>query len=115
MFILLALPLLVAVAALHRYLLLCAPSNLLVRRVRASRSSIRTSAALLVLATTLLLAMHALTVAIARGAPGWLNVVTPVLAWDAIKMALLGAQVALRSITYAVSQKTTRRRRALHS
>ena len=37
MLILLALPVIVAVAAFHRYLQIYAPSNLLVRRVRAQQ------------------------------------------------------------------------------
>ena len=60
MLVLLALPVIVAVAAMHRYLQLYAPTNLLTRRVRAHEPRWRTAAGLIVLAGLLLVAMHVL-------------------------------------------------------
>lgn len=47
------------------------------------------AAGLLVVAALVLLAMHALTLAVHAGVPGWLNGAVLVLAWDAIKIAWL--------------------------
>jgi hypothetical protein len=93
MLLMLALPIIIAVAAMHRYLQTYAPTNVLARRVRAQAPRWRTAAVLIVLATALLLAMHALGEAVANGAPGWLNLLVLVLAWDAIKIGLLAILV----------------------
>lgn len=91
MIMLLALPVVAAVALAHRYLVLNAPSNVLIRRVRASAPTLRKGAAMLALSAVLLLAMKAVSDGIAAGAPGWLNLVLVVLGWDAIKFAMLAA------------------------
>lgn len=96
MLILLALPVIVAVSTMHYFLQVHWPTNLLARRVRAQAPRGRTAAVLIVLATALLVAMHALGEAVANGAPGWLNLLVLVLAWDAIKLALVSGQVAVR-------------------
>lgn len=88
---LLALPVIAAVALAHRCLLLYAPSNVVIRRVRASAPTLRKAGALLALAAVLLLAMKAVADGIAAGAPGWLNLVLVVLGWDAIKFGMLAA------------------------
>ena len=98
MLILLALPVIVAVAAMHRYLQCYAPTNLLARRVRAREPHWRTAAALSALAAALLVAMHILAGIIANGAPRWLNVVVLVLAWDAIKCGVIALATALRTL-----------------
>ena len=69
MLILLALPIIVAVAAVHRYLQFCAPSNLLARRVRTATPTFRMAGALLALAAVLLALMHALAERPSRAAP----------------------------------------------
>jgi hypothetical protein len=96
MLILLGLPVVVAVAATHRYLQFYAPSNLLVRRVRAHEPRWRTVGAPAGAVGLLLLTMHAAAVAVAAGAPGWLNLAVLVLAWDAVKLAVLVAMTAGR-------------------
>jgi len=96
MVLLLALPVFAAVALAHRYLQLYAPSNLLIRQVRAAPPRWRAAPALVALAAVLLIAMHAVAQAIARGAPGWLNMVVLVLAWDAIKVAFVAVELAVR-------------------
>lgn len=96
MLVLLALPIIVAVAAMHRYLHFYAPTNLLARRVRAHEPRWRTAAGLIVLAGLLLVAMHVLAEAVAHGARGWLNLIVLVLAWDAIKLAALAWAVLAR-------------------
>jgi hypothetical protein len=47
----------------------------------------------------LLVLGHCLTVAIASGAPGWLNLVVLVLLWDAIKVTLSAVIIAAGSAT----------------
>jgi|LUMU01.1.fsa_nt_gb hypothetical protein len=99
MLILLAIPVIVAVALVHRLVQAVAPSNLLVRRVRAAQPRWRTGAVLLGLATVLLLTMHVVADAVSAGAPGWLNLVVLVLAWDALKVGWLAVEVTLRWIS----------------
>ena len=109
MFLLLALPVIAAVAAVHRYLQVYAPTNLLVRRLSAKESHWRTAAVLVVVGASLLTAMHTAASAVANGAPGWLNLLVLVLAWDAIKLELaaLGSVVrCLRSARPGLRSKT---------
>lgn len=96
MVLLLAVPVFGAVALMHRYLQLYAPSNLLVRRVRLAVPRVRTAAVLLALGAILLVAMHVAAKAVAAGAPGWLNVLVLVLAWDAVKVGWLALGVTAR-------------------
>lgn len=93
MIMLLALPVIAAVTFVHGYLLLYAPSNILVRRARASGPSLSAVAAVLSVAGGLIVAMRVTSDAVAAGAPGWLNLVILVLAWDAIKLGLLAILV----------------------
>lgn len=104
MLVLLALPIIVAVAAMHRYLHYYAPTNLLARRVRAHEPRSRTAAVLILLAGLLLVAMHVLAEAVAHGAPGWLNLIVLVLAWDAIKLSALVCAVLARRVLLIASR-----------
>lgn len=97
MLFLLALPIFLSVAAAHRYLALYAPSNILIRWVRMSQPRWRTVGALAAFASVLLLTLRAVEVAITAGAPGWLNIVTLVLAWDAIKVGALAIATCART------------------
>lgn len=99
MLMLLALPVIVAVAAVHRYLQHLAPTNLLVRRVRAQECRWRTVIMLAGLTVGLLLVMQAVTAALASGAPGWLNLVVLLLAWDALKVAWLAVGVMIGALS----------------
>ena len=90
MLFLLAVPVLILVTAAHRYLQLYAPSNWVIARARAAPPRARTMLLLAALAITMLMAMHSLADAVAAGAPGWLNLVVLVLAWDMIKFGLGG-------------------------
>lgn len=101
MLILLALPVLVAVTAMHRYLQCYAPTNLLTRRVRAQEPRWTTAAVLTGLVAALLAVLHMLGEAVANGGPGWLNFAVLMLAWDAIKVAVLTLSVMLRAIAAA--------------
>src|SRR5687768_5860339 len=98
MLFLLAIPVIVAVAFVYQLLQGVAPSNLIVRSVRAARPSARIAASLLGLAATLLLTMRAVASAVAAGAPGWLNLIVLVLAWDTIKFGSLAIAVLLRTV-----------------
>lgn len=91
---LLALPVISFDAWTWRYLQVYAPSNSLIRRVRSSPPSWRTVPALLALAAALLVAMHAVTQAFVRGAPGSLNLVLLVLAWATVKLGGLACLTA---------------------
>ncbi len=104
MLVLLALPVLVAVAAAHRFLHHYAPSNLLVRRVRTREPRWRTVGALAGTVGLLLLTMHAVAVAVAAGAPGWLNLAVLVLAWDSIKLAVLVAMTSARCAIHSMGR-----------
>lgn len=104
MLILLALPVVVAVTAVHRYLQAYAPTNVLARQVRAQRPQWRTAAALSLLASIGFVAVAAIGEAVANGAPGWLNLVVLLLAWDAIKIGLLAVVVSVRTIFVALSR-----------
>lgn len=116
MLFLIALPVIVAVDAMHRYLQIYAPSNLLVRRVRARDARWRTVGALFAISAVLLMAMHVIADAVAAGAPGWLNLVVLVLAWDAIKCSVLAVLQAARCVTRRAAtsrvERTPVRRRA---
>ncbi|WP_244929233.1 hypothetical protein [Nocardioides sp. W7] len=98
MLALLVLPVFYVVALTQRYLQMHAPSNRLCRRVRSLTPRWRTATALVALAAALLVAMHAVAEIVARGAPGWLNLVVLVLAWDSIKIFLAGLLVAARCV-----------------
>ena len=96
MLILLALPIIVAVAAMHRYLQFYAPTNLLTRRVRAQEPRWRTVAGAHRGRGSFAGCDARAGEAVAHGAPGWLNLVVLVLAWDAIKLAALACAVLAR-------------------
>ncbi|MEQ7845806.1 hypothetical protein [Nocardioides kribbensis] len=88
MLLLLALPVIAAVAAGHRCIQVYGPTNLFVRRLSAKEPRWRTAAMLGLVGATLLMAIHAAASAVANGAPGWLNLLVLLLAWDAIKLEL---------------------------
>lgn len=104
MLLLLFIPIVYVVACAHRYLQLSAPSNLLIARVRSSPPRLRTATLLLAMAYALIWATHYLSMAIQNGAPGWLNLVVLILAWDAVKFALLGILTAVQSLISSVIQ-----------
>jgi hypothetical protein len=94
--LLIAVPVVTLAAFTHKLLQAYAPSNVLIRCVRTSRPTIGAAAALCVLALGCVAAVHAISLAIATGAPGWLNLVVLVLAWDAIKFFGMVALLSLR-------------------
>jgi hypothetical protein len=116
MLIFLALPVIAALVAVHRYLQVYAPTNILIRRVRAQEPRWRTPASLFVLSAALLVAMHTTGEAVASGASSLLNLVVLVLAWDAIKIATLAimqtARCAWRAVARCEPVRTVVRRRA---
>lgn len=109
MIMLLALPVIAAVAVAHRYLVLYAPSNVLIRRVRATAPALRTAAAMLAVTSSLIVALSVVSDALAAGGPGWLNLVVLVLAWDAIKIGWLAIAVLLRWVGIAARRTVGRR------
>lgn len=103
MLILLAIPVIVAVAFVHRLIQVVAPSNLLLRSVRRTRPRGRLAATLVGLAAVLVLTMHVVADAVLAGAPVWLNLVVLVLAWDAIKIGMLACWVSFRWVAAGLS------------
>jgi hypothetical protein len=95
-------PVIVLVAFMHRLLQTYAPANVLVRRVRASRPTLRMTVMLGALTFGCALAVRTIHLAIEAGAPGWLNLVVLVLAWDAIKFAVMTCLVSLRCVGSAL-------------
>lgn len=108
MLFVLALPILITAAGMHRYLQRYAPSNLLARRVCTAEPTFRMGVALMACSAVLLVLMHVLAEVIAAGAPGWLNLAVLVLAWDVIKLTLVALVVAARSLA-ALPQRAGRR------
>jgi hypothetical protein len=77
-------------ASIHWYLYAYAPSNILIRYLRSStggRWAFPISAAL---TAGYLAATVGLTSILESGGPGWLNLVTLVCAWNAMKFMLMG-------------------------
>lgn len=97
MLLLLLAPVLVVVTFAHRYLQRYAPSNAVIRRLRIAPPRWRIVWLLAALAATTLTAMHLLAEAVVAGAPGWLNLILLIFAWDAIKFGLVAASMASRS------------------
>ncbi|GAA4100104.1 hypothetical protein ACFFOS_19230 [Nocardioides kongjuensis] len=117
MLIFLTLPVIASVVAVRSYLQVYAPTNLLVRRVRAQEPRWRTVAVLFVISAALLVAMHSVEETVDSGGSSLLNLVVLVLAWDAIKIASQGiletARCVWRSVTNHRIVRTDVRRRAV--
>lgn len=79
LFILLAVPVIVAVAFVHRILQAVAPSNMLVQHVRRSRPNVRRAIGLAMLSLVLIALAHALERMIEAGSAAWLNLLVFVL------------------------------------
>ncbi|QBX57279.1 hypothetical protein EXE58_18835 [Nocardioides seonyuensis] len=107
MLLLVMLPVVFVVARVYDYLQLNAPANVSIPRVRAAAPRWRTAAGLTLLAATLLMAMHVVAEAVVHGAPGWMNLIVPILAWDSIRLGLLACITAVRRVVHVVSARTT--------
>lgn len=111
MVFLITIPVFLAVAALQRYLAIYAPTNVLIRRMRSSQPRPRAIFMLIALTTILLTAMKVALDLAAQGEPGWLNVVALILAWDAVRLALLavvcGVRCIIRSVTASAGGSRT--------
>lgn len=103
MLLLLMVPVVFVVASTHRYLQVYAPSNVLIARARVAPPRLRTAAGLALVTAALVVAMHLFTEAIAAGAPGWLNLLVLILAWDAIKLGLVAVTATLRWLRQVVA------------
>lgn len=110
MLIVLAIPVIVAVAFAHRVLQAVAPSNMLITRIRRAGPSWSAGVGLVVLALPLLMAIRILTSATSGGAPSWLHLFVLVLAWDTIKFGIASCLVAFGCVRQlAVAAATSRR------
>lgn len=112
MLFLIALPVLALVAASHRWLGAYAPTNMAISRARLAPSKPRTVLLLGTAAIILILAMRAVELLISAGAPGWMNLVVLVLAWDAIKLGLASGAVASGCVREVAVSAASRRRRS---
>lgn len=98
MIMLLALPVIIAVVLANRCLVLYAPTNRLVMRVRTTQPSAARESWLVLLAALLLAGGHLVATAVADGASGWLNLLVLLLFWDAIKIAALAISEVFRAL-----------------
>lgn len=76
-------------AAIHYYLRAYAPTNILLRSLRARDGLKWAIPAALVLVPAYLFAAALATAVVADGGPGWLNLVALLFIWDACKFAAL--------------------------
>jgi hypothetical protein len=97
-------PVVISVAVLYRLLQAYAPSNFLLRRVRTSRPTVGMAVALVALAFACAVSVQTIRLAMAAGAPEWLNLFVLVLAWDAIKFAVTACLTSMRRIASVVSR-----------
>lgn len=104
MIVLLALPVIAVVALVHRYLQICAPSNLLIAHAKAARPTLWGAASLGALALLLISLARLSALSIENGAPGWLNLLVLVLLWDALKFLLVSVSVVPRALVAAVGR-----------
>lgn len=102
LFLLIFIPAIAIAACAHGLLQAWAPSNILIRHVRASRATFRMTATLGVLAFACIVAMHLIAEAIVSGAPNWFNIAVLVFAWDAIKFGVLACLTAARRAAESV-------------
>jgi hypothetical protein len=100
--LLIVVPVIVLVVCAHSLVQTYAPTNVLVRRVRSSRPTFRMSVALGALAFGCASAVLTSHLAIEAGAPGWLNLVVLVLAWDAIKFAVMACVTSVSRLASAI-------------
>lgn len=110
MFLLLMIPAVVVVAAVHRVLQMYAPSNVLAARVLRERPHLGTAIRLGAMAAGLVVGAHLLATWASTGGPGWLNLVVLIAMWDAFKFAALAVIVALRRARVALRQASRRGR-----
>lgn len=95
-------------ATAHRYLRSYAPSNVLIARLRTTPQRWRTVGASITMTMFLLAGAHGLDLAIASGAPAWLNLAALILAWDAIKLWWLALGLAARSACRSIALRWCR-------
>ena len=77
-------------ATIHYYLQAFAPTNILLRHLRARGGLKWAIPAALLLIPTYLFAAAITTAVIADGGPGWLNLVALTCVWNAMKFACMG-------------------------
>jgi hypothetical protein len=86
-------------AAIHRFLYIYAPTNILVRHLRTRRglrAAIPTAAVVLV--SAYLFAARMATTLMERGGPEWLKVLVVLFVWNAMKFAALGVWSVIRLV-----------------
>ena len=85
-------------STIHYYLQACAPTNILLRRLRARGGLKSAIPAGLLLVPTYLFAAAIATAVIADGGPDWLNLVVLTCIWNAIKFACIASLVPIRKM-----------------
>lgn len=100
---------LICAASLRAHnLLRCAPTNLLLDRIR-TRRGLKWGIPAMLLAAPLLLAAATCTAGIQNGGPGWLSLVVILLAWDAFKFLAIGPVSLVLLIRIRLVERSTRR------
>lgn len=112
MLLLIAVPVIILVVFAHSLLQAYAPSNVLIRRLRASRPTLSRAGAVAVIALLCVSVMHGLALAIEAGAPSWLNLLVLVLAWDVIRFGWLAANLLLGAVRAALRRSAGRAARS---
>lgn len=95
-------------ATIHYYLRAYAPTNILLRRLRARDGLKWAIPAALVLAPTYLFAAAIATTVIGDGGLGWLNLVALTCIWNAIKFVCVTPVSAVQLATVLVRRKGQR-------
>lgn len=112
MFLLLIVPVVVVVAAIHRVLQLYAPSNVLIAHLRASRPTFRAAAGVGTLAFVMAWLGHGAAGRVAQDGPGWLNLIVLLLFWDAIKLGAMACLTPFRALALSARSTVAERFRA---
>lgn len=95
MLIVLAVPVMVAVAFVHRGLEALAPSSIVTTRVRRTARPSYAGALLFVLALLMLIGARLLAAAVARSAPDWVHLFVAILAWDALRFTASSVSITV--------------------
>jgi len=106
MHVLLAIPVVVAVAFAYCLVEAVAPTNMLIAHMRGTWPSLIAPGVLSAVALLLVTSAHGISLAIARGAPDWLNLIVLILLWDAIKLGLLALREFVRVGLHSVGVTT---------
>lgn len=96
-------------AAVQRYLYTYMPTNIAIRWLRTRRGLKWTVPTAFVLTPLYFTAADACTSGLARGGPGWLNLLVVLFIWNGMKFAIMGVLGPLLMMCAIVSKKASAR------